>query len=160
IKAWRHVHDLFDEVGADNLIWIWSVNRIDTLPEKPLDRVYPGDDYVDWVGVSGYYRSETVEPTFDAIFATTLAELKRVAPKKLVMLTEVGAGTSEANRVAFINSFFEGLLAHQEIIGFTWFNDFKSGGDWKVQFSQTTTATFAAGVSDPRYGPIARQKAV
>jgi hypothetical protein len=72
------------------------------------------------------------------------------------MLTEVGAGTSEANRVEWIESFFAGLLAHQEIIGFTWFNDFKSGGDWRVQYSAATTDAFAAGVADPRYGSLVR----
>lgn len=157
VRAWRHVHDLFAEVGADNLIWIWSVNRIDNLPDKTLARVYPGAKYVDWVGMSGYYRDEGVEPSFSTTFGATLAEIEKVAPGKLIMLTEVGAGTSEANRVAWIESFFQGLLAHQEIIGFAWFNDIKSGGDWKVDFSAMTTSTFATGVADPRYGPIARR---
>jgi hypothetical protein len=157
IRAWRHVHDLFEQVGADNVIWVWSVNRINTLPDKTLDRVYPGDDYVDWVGVSGYYRDENTAPTFDSTFGATLAELERVAPSKLVMLTEVGAGTSEQNRIAWIQSFFAALLEHQEIVGFNWFNDFKSGGDWQIQFSSATTAAFAAGVADARYGEVARR---
>lgn len=159
VKAWRHIHGIFQDVGADNVLWIWSINRIDNLPDKTIDRVYPGDKYVDWVGVSGYYRTEDTPPTFEATFGRTLAELKKVAPSKPVMLTEVGAGTSEANRLAWIESFFQGLLAHQEIIGFTWFNDFKSGGDWSVQFSQATTSAFSAGVSDPRYGTVAREAA-
>jgi hypothetical protein len=157
IAAWRHVHDIFEQVGADNVLWVWSVNRIDTLPDRTLARVYPGDDYVDWVGVSGYYRTTSVAPTFEKTFAATLAELKRVAPNKLVMLTEVGAGTDEQNRVAWIESLFAGLLEHQEVIGFNWFNDFKAGGDWQIQFSQATTDAFAAGVADPRYGAVARQ---
>jgi hypothetical protein len=157
IAAWRHVHDLFDDAGADNVIWTWSVNRIDSLPDKTLARVYPGDAYVDWVGMSGYYRDAAVAPSFDATFAMTLAEIKKVAPSKVIMLTEVGAGTTEANRVAWIQSLFAGLLDHQEIIGFNWFNDFKSGGDWQIQFSQATTDAFAAGVADSRYGAIARR---
>jgi hypothetical protein len=157
VKAWRHIHDLFDEAGADNVIWVWSVNRINTLPDKTLARVYPGDDYVDWVGVSGYYRDANTPPTFENTFAATLEELKRVAPTKPVMLTEVGAGTTEENRVAWMQDFFANLLQHQEIIGFNWFNDFKSGGDWQIQFSAMTTATFAAGVADSRYGEVARR---
>jgi hypothetical protein len=156
VAAWRHVHDLFEEVGADNVLWIWSVNRIDNLRDKTISRVYPGADYVDWVGMSGYYREATSLPTFNGTFAMTLGALRTVAPGKLVMLTEVGAGTSEANRVEWIESFFAGLLERQEIIGFTWFNDFKSGGDWLVQFSAATTDAFAAGVADPRYGSLVR----
>jgi hypothetical protein len=157
IAAWRHVHDLFDSVGADNVLWVWSVTRVDVLRDKTLGRLYPGDAYVDWVGISGYYRDASTTPTFDTTYAATLAELKKVAPKKPIMLTEIGVGTTEQNRVAWLNSFFEALLDHQEIIGFAWFNDFKDGGDWQIQFSQATTAAFAAGVADPRYGEIARR---
>lgn len=157
IRAWRHVRDLFDAAGADNIIWVWSPNRVDNLADRTLARVYPGDRYVDWVGMSGYYRDSGpgIAPSFDGTFAKTLAELKRVAPTKLILLTEVGAGTSESNRTAWIQSFFAGLLAHPEIIGFAWFNDFKSGGDWRIAYSGATASAFAAGVADPRYGSLA-----
>ncbi|MGE0794401.1 MAG: glycosyl hydrolase [Acidimicrobiia bacterium] len=158
VRAWRHVHDLFAAVGADQVLWVWSVNRVDNLPDKTLDRVYPGDAYVDWVGVSGYYRDTTAPPSFDATFARTLAELEKVAPSKLVLLTEVGAGTTEANRVEWMRSLFAALLEHQEIIGFSWFNAFKSGGDWQVQFSQATVTAFATGVADSRYGELVRRQ--
>jgi hypothetical protein len=154
VKAWRHVHDVFTANGASSVIWNWSVNRVDSLPDRSLGRVYPGDDYVDWVGVSGYYRTTSSTPSFDATFAMTLRELKRVAPSKLVILSEVGAGTTETNRVAWINDFFAKLLDHPEIIGFNWFNDFKSGGDWRIGYSTQTEAAFRAGVADARYGPL------
>jgi hypothetical protein len=155
VAAWRHVHDLFDANGAKQTIWNWSVNRVDTLPNKDLARVYPGDDYVDWVGISGYYRQDDgTAPSFNGTFGMTLAALKRLAPKKLVILSEVGAGTTEANRVAWINDFFAQLLNHPEVIGFDWFNDFKSGGDWRIGYSTATEQAFAAGVADNRYGPL------
>ena len=156
IPAWRHVRDIFDAAGADDIIWAWSVNRVDNLHDKSLARVYPGDDYVDWVGVSGYYRTQTpgVVPSFNDTFARTLAEIKKVAPRKLVLLAEVGAGTGESNRVAWINDFFARLLEHPEIIGFSWFNDFKDGGDWRIGYSTQTEAAFAAGVADTRYGSL------
>ena len=156
IPAWRHVHDLFDAAGANNVIWVWSVNRVDNLPDKTLARVYPGDDFVDWVGVSGYYRTDTgTVPSFNDTFARTLNEIHNVAPRKLVVLTEVGAGTGEGNRVTWINDFFAKLLEHPEIIGFNWFNDFKDGGDWLIGYSSATEAAFAAGVANNRYGPLA-----
>lgn len=156
-RAWRHLHDLFADRGVTNLIWVWSVNRIDNLPDKTLARVYPGDAYVDWVGVSGYLRDlpDGATPSFDFTFSATLSALRAIAPTKFVMLTEVGAGTTESNRVTWLASFFQGLLDHPEIIGFNWFNDFKSGGDWRIQYSTATSAAFAAGVGDARYGELA-----
>jgi beta-mannanase len=48
------VHDLFAAAGARNVTWMWSPNV--TYPgAAPLAGLYPGDDYVDWVGLSGYY---------------------------------------------------------------------------------------------------------
>jgi len=157
VLAWRHIHDLFEAAGADNIIWVWSVNRVDNLPDKTIARVYPGDDYVDWVGASGYLRDlpDGVEPTFDFTFGRTIAAIEAVAPDKVVMLTEVGAGTTETNRVAWLASFFQGLLDHPEIIGFNWFNDFKDGGDWRIQYSDGTSHAFATGVADSRYGDLA-----
>ncbi len=55
IAMWRHVHDIFREVGADNVIWVWSPNNTDAygVTEGVLD-FYPGDNYVDWVGFSAF----------------------------------------------------------------------------------------------------------
>lgn len=157
VRAWRHVHQIFDDIGADNVLWVWSVNRVDNLPDKTIARVYPGDEWVDWVGASGYLRNvpDGVTPTFEYTFGQTLDAIEAVAPTKLVMLTEVGAGTTESNRVSWLSSFFQGLLDRPEIIGFNWFNDFKDGGDWRIQYSTATSAAFAAGVADQRYGDLA-----
>lgn len=160
VAAWRHIKDLFDSVGATNIIWVWSVNRVDNLPDKTLARVYPGDSYVDWVGVSGYYREAVpgVPPSFEGTFGRTLTEIAKVAKSKPIMLTEVGAGTSEANRVTWMQSFFQGLKDNPQIIGFNWFNDSKSGGDWRIQYSDATIAAFAEGVADSRYGTLLPRK--
>ena len=48
IAAWRHVVDLFREKGADNVLWAWSPHPA----YPPFDIYYPGDDYVDWIGIS------------------------------------------------------------------------------------------------------------
>jgi len=153
IAAWRHVHDIFEAKGADDISWTWSVNRVDTLPDKTLARVYPGDAYVDWAGVSGYYRNAAGgPPSFDLTFSKTLAELKRVAPGKLINLTEVGAGVSDGDQAAWLTSFFGELPKHPEIIGFNYFNAFKQL-NWQIT-SNVATDAFRAGVADSRYGSV------
>ena len=52
-KAYRHVHKIFTSVGATNVIWIWSPNVL--YPGgASLSSVYPGNAYVNWIGVDGY----------------------------------------------------------------------------------------------------------
>jgi hypothetical protein len=59
-QAWRRVVDIFDAVGATNVSWAWIVNAYaaDPSQQPQIDRdigaYYPGDDYVDWVGVDVY----------------------------------------------------------------------------------------------------------
>lgn len=50
IEKFRLVHDIFEE-EAPNVAMVWSPNF---LPRDNISKYYPGDKYVDWVGVSLY----------------------------------------------------------------------------------------------------------
>lgn len=53
VAAYRHIHDRFEELGVDNVVWVWTVSGY--LPAgKLFERLYPGDDYVDWIGMDQY----------------------------------------------------------------------------------------------------------
>jgi cellulose synthase/poly-beta-1,6-N-acetylglucosamine synthase-like glycosyltransferase len=54
-QMWIYVHNIFDDVGADNVIWVWSPNNTNQygVTEGVTD-YYPGDEYVDWTGFSGF----------------------------------------------------------------------------------------------------------
>jgi len=56
IMAWRHVHDLFAKEGVNNIIWVWSPH-----PAYEFKTFYPGDAYVDYVGV-GVLNYGTIAP--------------------------------------------------------------------------------------------------
>ena len=149
---WRHVRGRFDAAGADNVVWLWSVNRSDNL-RTDVETYWPGEEYVDWVGIAGYWRgfSGAPEPTFSAIFDRTLGELRALTDKP-ILLAEVGAGTEiDADRVRWLTTLFDGLDANPDIIGFVYFNDIKSGGDWRIQLSQTLVDVFADGVASGRF---------
>ena len=53
---------------------------------------------VDWIGMAGYWREVKVgqPPTFATTFGRTLSELRAISAKP-ILLSEVGAGTDEAN---------------------------------------------------------------
>jgi beta-mannanase len=154
VQAWRHVHDLFTAAGATNAIWIWSPSRINPYPDIDLAPLYPGDAYVDWLGMTGYFRLTDQTPSFARTFDATLAALSDVADKP-VLLSEVGAteaGGNKAKKVAWIKDLFAGMAANPQIIGFSWFDQSVGGNDWRIESSSAATAAFAEGVADPRYG--------
>ncbi|MBI2864159.1 MAG: hypothetical protein HYX94_06305 [Chloroflexi bacterium] len=63
IVAFRHVHDIFAEEQVDNVIWLWSPGgRLDDNGKLTSLAWYPGNDYVDMVGLSVfvYWRWEEI----------------------------------------------------------------------------------------------------
>ncbi|GAA4288134.1 glycoside hydrolase family 26 protein [Georgenia daeguensis] len=123
VAAWRHVHDIFTDAGAENVLWFWSPNTIEFPQAQPLEELYPGDEYVDVVGLSGYYRKviEGKEASFENTYGRSVAGLRAVAPGKPIFLTEVGATETGGKKAEWVTSFFEALRQNPDIIGFTWF---------------------------------------
>lgn len=54
IEAFRHVANLVHE-KTTNTAMVWSVNAVSTW-DIHMEDYYPGDEYVDWVGVSLYLK--------------------------------------------------------------------------------------------------------
>lgn len=60
VRAWRRVVDIYRAVGARNVSWAWVVNGYPADPslqpgiDPNIGAYYPGDGYVDWVGVDVY----------------------------------------------------------------------------------------------------------
>ena len=58
--TYRRIVDIFDEQGADNVTWFFHVD-CSGYPDEPWNDIfgyYPGDDYVDWIGISCYGADE------------------------------------------------------------------------------------------------------
>lgn len=54
--AYRHIIDLFRGEGVRNITWVYHVNAASSPNEdwNSVEAYYPGDDYIDWIGVSVY----------------------------------------------------------------------------------------------------------
>jgi beta-mannanase len=150
VNAWRHVHDIFSQAGVHNVIWVWSPN-VSYAGSTPLRGLYPGDQYVDWVGLSGYYGTGGVKQyvSFDDIFNATLAELHQFTGKPIVV-TETGATDAIGRKADWVRQAFQQLPGHPEIIGVVWFEAVKEL-DWRIAVSPAAAAAFREGAADPRY---------
>ncbi|WP_010648283.1 glycoside hydrolase family 26 protein [Oceanobacillus massiliensis] len=64
IQKWKLVHNVMEE-EAPNVMMLWNVF---TMPEGTIEDFYPGDDYVDYVGVNIYnvvYHNDSLEGKSD-----------------------------------------------------------------------------------------------
>ena len=88
IAAWQHVVGRFRRAGAANVAWVWSPH-----PAYTFAAYYPGDAFVDWVGV-GTLNYGTVAAwsqwwSFADIFGKYYPQL--AAYKKPIIITEFGS---------------------------------------------------------------------
>ena len=85
VKAYRRIVDILREEGVENIAFVWHSYAYKPYKDYPLSSWYPGDEYVDWVGMSVFYQpyyGAGLGPYGDAIlkFAKT--------HKKPVMIAE------------------------------------------------------------------------
>ncbi|MCD8385663.1 MAG: glycoside hydrolase family 26 protein [Bacteroidales bacterium] len=88
-QLWIYLHDkLVNDYGLNNLIWVWTMQTTDAgnlATVAQLQSAYPGDDYVDIVGID-LYPSEALT---DQSASYQLAH-EAVDGKKMVALSECG----------------------------------------------------------------------
>lgn len=91
--GWQRTHDLFRQVGADNVQFVFSPN-VTTYAES-IPQYYPGDAYVDQVALDAYEKSATTywPPSMSAeqVLGPDIATLQEIAPAKPFFLAEVNA---------------------------------------------------------------------
>ena len=100
---WKHIWQIFEDVGAnDYATWVWSVATPETYCGSigNPNAYYPGDIYVDWIGLMVYSRrmvSCTGSSSLYQLCAETYRNMRRSHPEKPVMLSEFARsrGTSQ-----------------------------------------------------------------
>lgn len=157
VRAWRHVWQIFHDAGATNVVWVWSVNVVSGAPNVALSSVYPGDRYVDWVGLSGYLDNAVT--TFDDEYANTLAQLRGFADDKPWLIAETGASASDpAVRAAEIDSLFAGIRDNPEFVGLVWFDHVTPKADWRFENHPATLDAFRRQVAAGGFGALPAPK--
>jgi mannan endo-1,4-beta-mannosidase len=149
VRAWRHVHSIFRAAGATKVRWVWAPAAIAIRAG-----LYPGDRYVDMVGLTlfngGLQLRYNAWRPFAQIVGAPLRRLHAIAPRKPVELSEVGCAERGGSKSWWISGMFTSLRRRPEITSIIWF-DIVKGSDWRISSSAHAAAAFAAGVSDPRY---------
>jgi Glycosyl hydrolase family 26 len=154
VAAWRHVHDIFTQVGATNATWTWCPN-VDPKGEfTDVGAFYPGDQYVDWTCMDGYNWGGRRWTSFDDLFGTTYHRIvDQVAPGKPMILGEVGSSENGGSKSAWIAEMLQQLPTQfQQIRGVIWFDKFEEG-DWPLETSAAAESAFASGIQSPSYLP-------
>jgi hypothetical protein len=95
IAAWRHIHLIFQKMGADNVLWVWSPH----ISMPWFEYYYPGPEFVDWIGVGvlnyGNVASWSRWWSFHQILEKAYPALLKL--DKPIMISEFGTLTRGGN---------------------------------------------------------------
>ena len=153
VRAYRHVHDLAVAAGARNVQWVWAFNNGSSPDEGYNDPAgaYPGDEYVDWVGVDGYNWGfgPSWDPAgdhwagFDATFSAAYAKARAVAPHRPVMLGEFASSEDGGDKAQWLADMDATLRsgAYPDLKLLTYFDVLKEEA-WSPHSSPAALAAF------------------
>lgn len=96
IAAWKHIRAIFDSLDINNVIWVWAPHPA----YGSFDAYYPGDEYVDYVGIGilNFGNSATWSKwwTFEELFGVNYEKFSSYG--KPIMITEYGSLAVGGNR--------------------------------------------------------------
>jgi len=145
VAAWRHIHNLFQAAGATNVIWVWNPNVINAAPGVALRPYWPGSNYVNWVGLTGYFGL-TGPDTFSGVFGPTMRQIREFTGKPFIIAeTAVQSGP---NAATCAQSLVHAVAARADVLGFIWFDYDKDGIDWRIESRPPVRAELAGSVAN------------
>lgn len=148
---WQHVVQKFRDAGATNVAWVWSPN---VTPDNAgqlygnYGNIYPGDSFVDFMGLDGYNwgssQSWSEWQSFAQVFQSSYQSLLGVSGKN-ILLMEISSAEVGGSKAAWITDMFAALQSgYARIQGFTWF-DINKETDWRINSSSAAQSAFIAG---------------
>lgn len=159
VSAWRRVHDITRNEGATNILWVFSPNII-TPTSIAYNSLYPGDAYVDWVGLDGYNWGNTQSwskwENFSQVFSQSYNALVSIAPSKPLMLAEVNTTDAGGDKALWYKDMLQTQIPYNfpAIKAVIFYNEDRSGTEhvnWLINSSQLALQSFIQSINNPTY---------
>jgi Glycosyl hydrolase family 26 len=160
VAAWRHIWNVFAQVGATNVKWVWCPN----LTPSNWDSYYPGSAYVDVIGVDSFSNVKYTWQTFQQMFGGFFAHFAAFAPGKPQLVVETATNSGAGVPVAGIGSaasFISGMQSYlkdvagpkYDVVGVCWFDtDTNDGINWRVDQTPQSWQAWLTLSRDPYFG--------
>lgn len=131
VELWRRIYDIFKESGVDNAIWVFNPND-ESFPPCGYNSsmaFYPGDEYVQVFGVTGYNTGTYYDElngekwrTFKEIYENIMKKHHHVYDKFPWIITEFASSSVGGDKVKWIEDMFLDIKNFPNIKMAFWFN--------------------------------------
>lgn len=151
-RMYRHVANIFREVGADNVAFVWCPNA-ESVPDTSSDNssgwnaaenYYPGHQFVDIIGIDGYNWGTSRKQkehgwtshwqSAEEIFGDLINSIDTFAPDKPLMVCEFASADVGGNRKKWFPRTIK-TFARWKVDGAIWFQA-NSELDWRLKSTQ------------------------
>jgi hypothetical protein len=160
--AYRHIIDIFRREGVSNITWVFHVDA-QASPRaawNAMRNYYPGDDYIDWLGISVYGAQTRDEDwqTFTEVLDSGYAELAALSLSKPIALLEfaVTDGYPGRDKAAWIRDALaairSGRYARIKAVSYWHENYTNDGGPpslLRIDTSPAAQEAYRTAVADP-----------
>ncbi|WP_396632342.1 glycosyltransferase [Maribacter sp. R86514] len=121
VKTWHYIHDIFSKEHIDNVKWVWNPWK-----SSEIEEFYPGDAYVDWLGVDilnyGSLNDDGKSYGFDDLYIPYREAFKSISDKP-VLISEFGSLDLAVDQKKWIVKASEDISnCYNEIKGVVFFN--------------------------------------
>jgi hypothetical protein len=153
VAAWRHIVDVFRAAKATNVKWVWSPNT-DCAGRCPFTSYFPGNSYVDWLGLDGYNFAAVHDDAWVSlhyIFASSYATITKLSSKPL-MIAEVASAPGPGDKAQWIRHGFMKTIPQDfpRVRAAIWFDAIKEA-DWRVNSSPASLKAWRKVAGSHRY---------
>jgi beta-mannanase len=130
--AYRRIITLMRKEGAGNITWVFHLNCNDwpAVSWNRFEKYYPGDSYIDWIGVSVYGAQTPMEeewPQFRAMMDEVYPRMKALTASKPMALLEFGVtkGNPLGDQAVWAQKALADLIKFRwpRVFGFSWWNE-------------------------------------
>ncbi len=154
VAAWRHIVDVFREEGAGNVRWVWAPN-VNRSGSMPFTAYFPGDEYVDYVGLDGYNFGSTEGNrwySFRELFSSSYAAVTQLSSKP-VIITETASSETGGDKAAWIRSAYLETIPNDfpRVKAVVWFDKVQED-NWPIDSSPAALAAYREVVNCTTYG--------
>lgn len=159
IAAWRHMYTIFKQEGAENIVWVFCPNVPDDST-IPYNQIYPGNNYVDWIGLDGYNWGTTQSwsqwVSFAGVFGSSYNKITTIAPNKPLMIAEVNTTDKGGNKGAWYTDMLTKQIPYNfpRIDAVVLFNEDRTQQEnvnWSVDVSQNSLQAFISAINSSTY---------
>jgi len=157
IEAYRHIYRIAQQEGADNVIFVWNPHDR-SYPDfrwNSPELYYPGSEFVDWVGLTGYnggtsYPNDSWR-SFNYIYRSLYNEYLLKYPGKPFMITEFACNETGGDKKAWINECLSSLKNYPNIRIAVWFDLAVDQWLYPIDSTPGSKEAFKQGLQDPYY---------